>query len=94
MKAFVNREDVDFDSVESIKPDQEWQLLTDTGKKVPEYPTRIAKFTNVRNLTLFFPDNFGGEDVTRINYIGLKGEFTEMTRDPIITIYELAANPA
>lgn len=38
---------------------------------------RIAKFTNVNHLTLFFPSNFGG-DHTRIHYIGLKGDFTQV----------------
>jgi hypothetical protein len=50
----------------------------------------------VRNLTLFFPENGSGDEdsVTTIRYIGLKGEWEEVKRDPIITIYELAANPA
>ncbi len=33
---------------------------------------------NVRNLALYFPENFGDE-VTRIYYIGLKGEWTEVS---------------
>ena len=95
MKAFVNREDVDFDSVESITPDQTWDLIRDVPRDVlPEYPTKITKFSNLRNLTLFFPSNFSGSDVSRIAYIGLKGEWTALNRDPIITLYEAAANPA
>jgi hypothetical protein len=38
----------------------------------------MTKMYNVRNLTLFFPENFGDE-VTRIYYIGLKGEWTEVS---------------
>lgn len=38
---------------------------------------RVAKFTSIRSLTLFFSDNFGG-DTTKINFIGLKGEFSEV----------------
>ncbi|KAL2913984.1 hypothetical protein HK105_206422 [Polyrhizophydium stewartii] len=94
MKAFINREDIDFDSVESTGCQQEWELVESTPRGViPEYPTRMARFSNVRNLTLFFPSNFG-DDVTQILYIGLKGEWTALNRDPIITVYELAANPA
>ncbi|KAJ3118506.1 hypothetical protein HK098_005913 [Nowakowskiella sp. JEL0407] len=96
MKAFVNREDVDFDTVGSMTPDQEWSMVSaqNTIKEIPEYPTRIAKFTALRNLTLYFPSNFGA-DTSVILYIGLKGEHTEFTRDPIInTVYELSPNPA
>ncbi|KAJ3118368.1 hypothetical protein HDU96_002210 [Phlyctochytrium bullatum] len=93
MLAFINRDDVDFDSVDGIKPEQEWELVMEPGREIPEYPTKIAKFSNVRNLSLFFPSNFGA-DTSRILYIGLKGEWTEVKRDPIITLYELAPNPA
>ncbi|KAJ3288414.1 hypothetical protein HDU79_004846 [Rhizoclosmatium sp. JEL0117] len=98
MKAYINREDVDFSTVESITTaDQEWELIdptVNTLSDIPEYPTRLTKFGNVRNLTLFFPGNVSNDDVTRITYIGLKGEWTPVNKDPIITIYEAAANPA
>ncbi|KAI9355313.1 galactose-binding domain-like protein [Zopfochytrium polystomum] len=102
MKAYINREDVDFDTVESIQPpDGTWDLLDSTSLQssststvpIPEYPTRMSKFTNVRNLTLYFPSN-AGADTTRIYFIGLKGEWTEISRDPVITMYEAAPNPA
>jgi hypothetical protein len=95
MKAYVNREDVDFDTVESMQADQEWDLVRDVPRDtLPEYPTKITKFSTLRNLTLFFPANFAGSDVTKITYIGLKGEWMALNKDPIITIYEAAANPA
>lgn len=50
MSAFVNREDVDFDSVDSITPDQTWELVHQVGKELPEYSTKISKFTNLRNV--------------------------------------------
>ncbi|KAI8847013.1 thioredoxin family protein [Chytridium lagenaria] len=94
MLGFINRDDVDFDSIDSITPEQDWDLVQHPGRhEIPEYPTKIAKFSNVRNLTLFFPTNYGG-DVSRISYVGLKGEWTEVKRDPIITLYEIAPNPA
>ncbi|KAF9379437.1 PITH domain-containing protein 1 [Podila verticillata] len=93
LKAFVNRDDLDFDNAESTAATQEWDLVEDTNGQVAEYSTRVAKFTSIRSLTLFFSDNFGG-DTTKINFIGLKGEFSEFKRDPIITVYELQANPA
>jgi hypothetical protein len=56
---------------------------------MPWYWTKVAKFQNVRHLTIFIPENVGGEDeTTRITYIGLRGEFFKIKRDPIITVYE------
>ncbi|KAF9414476.1 PITH domain-containing protein 1 [Podila epigama] len=93
LKAFVNVDDLDFDNAESTQATQEWDLVEDTNGQVAEYATRVAKFTSIRSLTLFFGENFGG-DITKVNFIGLKGEYSEFKRDPIITVYELQANPA
>ncbi|CAG8442781.1 6544_t:CDS:2 [Ambispora leptoticha] len=87
LKVYINRDDVDFDAVETYEPTQEWELVQ-TSEII-----EISKMSNVRNLNLYFSDNFGGE-ITRIYYIGLKGEWTEIKKDPIITLYEAAANPA
>lgn len=38
---------------------------------------RIARFSNVYHLSIHFPKNFGAE-TTKIFYIGLKGEWTEV----------------
>jgi hypothetical protein len=59
------------------------------------YEQRRARFNAVRRLALFFPDNFGDgdEDVTRISYIGFKGEWMQLGRAPANIIYEAAANP-
>lgn len=40
---------------------------------------RYSRFQGVGNLTLHFPDNFGG-DTTQIYYIGLKGEATQVCK--------------
>ena len=39
---------------------------------------RVAKFNNCESLTLYFDKNFGADE-TRIVYIGLKGDFTEVS---------------
>ncbi|OZJ02211.1 hypothetical protein BZG36_04714 [Bifiguratus adelaidae] len=94
LKVFINRDDVDFDSVESFQSTQEWELVQ-SSTEVVEYGTRIPKFTNVRHLALYFPSNFDSEDTpTRIDFLGFKGEWTEIKKDPIITVYEASANPA
>ena len=43
-----------------------------------ELACRVAKFTGVHTLVLHIPDNFGA-DHTRITFIGIKGEFTEVS---------------
>lgn len=47
-------------------------------------------------MTLFFPDNFGDgdEDVTRLGYLGFKGEWMQLGRAPTNILYEAAANPS
>jgi hypothetical protein len=76
MRVFTNRDDIDFGNASSLTPVQEWDLQED-NKGILEYPTRIAKFNNVNNLTIHFPTNFGS-DTTKVFYIGLKGDFTEV----------------
>lgn len=73
---FINRDDVDFDAAESYTPTQEFDLV-EGSNDVVEYGTRVTKFTSVRNITLFFPENYG-EDTSIIRYIGFKGEWTEV----------------
>ncbi|KAJ3323453.1 hypothetical protein HDV06_001730 [Boothiomyces sp. JEL0866] len=94
LKVYINRQDVDFNTVESIEPTQEFECLQSCPRgAVPQYLTKVTKFTNVRDITIFVPSNFGS-DQTVISYIGFKGEYTSINRDPIITNYEIAANPA
>ena len=65
------------------------------SNEVQEYPVKRALFNTVRSLDLFFEDNWGqgDEDVTRISYIGFKGEWMKLSREPVNFLYEAAANP-
>jgi hypothetical protein len=62
---------------------------------VQEIPVKRALFNTVRSLDLFFEDNWGQgeEDETRISYIGFKGEWMKLSREPVNFLYEAAANP-
>ena len=75
VKLFKNRPSMSFDDA-AAEADQEIELQKDPDGTL-EYPTKITKFSNVHHLTLYFPKNFG-EETTRIYYIGLKGDFTEV----------------
>ncbi|KAJ2158576.1 hypothetical protein GGF46_003668 [Coemansia sp. RSA 552] len=59
VRVFANRDDLDFDTVGSARATQQWDLVQSTHPA--EYSVRVAKFNNVRSLTLHFPESFDGE---------------------------------
>ena len=59
---------------------------------VQEIPVKRALFGKVHRLVLFFVDNFG-DDVSRVSYVGFKGEWTRLGKAPANIIYEAAAQP-
>ncbi|KAJ4797176.1 PITH domain protein (DUF1000) [Rhynchospora pubera] len=93
MRAFINHEGIDFSDAQNMQAVQEWELAENL-QGVLEYQTKYSKFQSVANLTLHFPANFGG-DTTRIYFIGLRGEATQLKRDVVATIvYEVMPNPS
>lgn len=74
VKLYKNRPNMTFDDT-GIEADQEFELSRDLDG-THEYPIRVVKFSSVHHLTLHFTGNHGAER-TRINYIGMKGEWTE-----------------
>lgn len=96
LRVFQNRDDVDFAAAEAAAPAQEFELARTS--EVQELPVRRAKFGKVQRLVLFFPDNFADEDddeeeVSRLSYLGFKGEWMQLGRAPANILYEAAANP-
>lgn len=54
----------------------------------------MTKFSDVSHLTIHIPSNYGAE-TTRVDYIGLAGEWRQAHRHGVtITSYELAPNMA
>ncbi|WCJ29570.1 PITH domain-containing protein 1 [Euphorbia peplus] len=93
MRAFINRDAMDFSDAQSMQAIQEWDLVENL-QGVLEYQTRYAKFQGVASITLHFPDSFSG-DISRIHYIGFKGEATQLKRDVVANIvYEIRPNPS
>lgn len=94
LKVFQNRDDIDFSAAEDGAADQEFELSQTS--EVQDLQVKRAKFGKVQRLTLFVPDNFGDgdEDVTRISYLGFKGEWMQLGRAPANILYEAAANPS
>ncbi|KAH0631144.1 hypothetical protein JD844_005296 [Phrynosoma platyrhinos] len=92
MRLFKNIPHMSFDNT-AREPDQMFSLNRDITGEL-EYPTKIARFSNVYHLSIHFSKNFGAE-TTKIFYIGLRGEWTEPHRHEVtICNYEAAANPA
>ncbi|KAH6999905.1 PITH domain-containing protein [Ilyonectria destructans] len=93
LHVFINRDDLDFAAAEESDPVQTLELSQTS--ELQEIPVRRALFGKVQQLVLFFPDNFGDgdEDVTRISYLGFKGEWTQLGRAPTNILYEAAAQP-
>lgn len=94
LKLFVNRDDLDFGTASTLAPTQIISLSQTSD--VQDIPVKRALFNTVRSLDLFFEDNWGqgDEDETRICFLGFKGEWMKLNREPINFIYEAAANPA
>ena len=91
VKAFINRDDIDFDNVNAIPPVQEWELPPDNP--VDAYHMfKVAKFGQVRTLTLFVDTNYGN-DTTQITYLNFRGIFTHIHTGPVEAVYELKPLP-
>jgi RNA polymerase I-specific transcription initiation factor RRN6 len=89
----INRDDLDFAAAEDAKPIQTLELSQTSD--VQEIPVKRALFAKVHRLVLFFADNFGDgdEDVTRVSYVGFRGEWTRLGKAPTNILYEAAAQP-
>jgi PITH domain len=93
VRAWVNRNDVDFDNCVDLAPAQSWQMAVNGDGKI-EYPTDPVKFQNIASLTLFVEDNHGGAEQTVLYYVGLKGNYLRArVTDAVHAVYEARALP-
>ncbi|KAJ7033677.1 galactose-binding domain-like protein [Mycena alexandri] len=93
LRIYANHPDIiDFDAAETTTPQLNISLLEgETG--VIEYPFRVAAFTSITSLSLFFSDSVGG-DVSRIYYVGFKGDAKSAQREASSKLEVPAANAA
>ena len=98
VKIFVDR-DLDFDTARELPPDMKLDLLPpehslgDDGEPgTLDYPVRPSgKFQNIGSITMYFNDNFSGEEEyrqTEISFVGFKGKGTNMKRRAVEAVYE------
>jgi hypothetical protein len=90
LKCFVNNPNIDFTSVSSVRPTQEFVLPLNIEGTV-ELITSIHPFTTVNSITFYFSSNYGDES-TIIQYIGMQGEHTHYQRRAVDTVYEVLCN--
>ncbi|RMJ28038.1 hypothetical protein PHISP_01066 [Aspergillus sp. HF37] len=96
VKLFKNRDDLDFATASDLSPTQTLEIPQPVpGADVFEMPLNRAHWNGTTSITLFFEDNWSGgdDDVTRVGYVGFKGQFMALNREPINFLYEAAANP-
>lgn len=91
LKCYVNKEGVDFTSIESLNPAQCFTLPVNR-EGVVEFVTALQPFTNVTTIAFYFPANHGDEETTAIQYIGMQGEHTHYRREAVDTTYEVLCN--
>ena len=92
LKLFRNRDDLDFSTASDLQPTQ--KLSLPRTNDVAEISLNRAQWNMTTNINLFFEDNHSGgeEDVTKISYLGFKGDFMALNREPVNVLYEAAAN--
>jgi len=81
VKLFVNKRDMDFQSVDSAPATQVIELKADDVKGDKLVPLRFVKFQNVSSITIFVESNQGGEPTTviqRLRFIGQAQSATNM----------------
>lgn len=108
IKIFKNKTNLDFDNVNDSKPTfkiehpqvghlgEDEAEDTDESSFVEHYLPRNL-FQSTTQLSLFIENNWEDDEdeLTKIYYIEIRGAFTSpLSKDPIITLYESAANPA
>ncbi|KAI5290310.1 hypothetical protein KEM54_001881, partial [Ascosphaera aggregata] len=97
IRLFRNREDIDFSVASDLKASQDVEVpvIPPGSPQVLEIPLKRAHFNSTTAVTLFVQDNRsdGESEVTSIGYIGFKGDFTPLNREPVTVMYESAANP-
>ncbi|KAJ5112192.1 DUF1000-domain-containing protein [Penicillium argentinense] len=96
LKLFKNRDDIDFSTASELSPTQTIEVPQPVpGEDVFELPLNRAHWNTTTSITIFIEDNWsdGEEDVTKVGYIGFKGQFMALSREPVNFLYEAAANP-
>lgn len=108
IKVWKNASDIDFDSVDDRTPHfvathplvgvayhepgtLPARLELETGFVEHHLPRHV--FTGVSAVTLYVQDIHGSEEQCQLHLVEFRGEFTELSREPVVALYEAAARP-
>ena len=107
VKLFLNRDDLDFSSANDLTTTQ--TLYIPQSASVQDIPLKRALWNTTRSITLFFVDNHhsanpdphphGDDDdeddfqLTRFSFLGFRGHWMPLNREPVNVLYEAASNP-
>lgn len=91
LHVLVDNEDADFNTITDMKPTQSFDIAQTSD--LQEINVKRQLFSTAHHLCLFFEENWG-EDTTRLGYIGFKGDFMKLSREPVDVLYEAAARPS
>lgn len=110
IKLYKNDTEIDFDNVDHKKPTHildhpliglDFDMVSDDTVEdeddgVVEHYLPRQKFTGLTSLTIFIADNWAEDDdeEVELSRIELRGSATELRKEAVVTLYELAANPA
>mmetsp|Transcript_23136 Transcript_23136/g.78786 ORF Transcript_23136/g.78786 Transcript_23136/m.78786 type:complete len:164 (+) Transcript_23136:171-662(+) len=79
VKLFVNRTSLGFDEAVSEPAAESFELSEEQVAEGALLPLKLAKFNNVRSLTIFVENNQGDEDVTILSKIQVFGSGIDTT---------------
>lgn len=96
LHVYINRDDLDFDNIGSVKATQTFSLSQTND--VQDVLVKRQLFNATRSVTLFFETNFAAEtgqdeEATRVGYLGFKGDFMKLNKEAVEVLYESAARP-
>lgn len=86
-KCYPNQEGIDFSSIQSYTPAQEFNLPVNLDGSV-ELTTVLHAFSMINSLVFYFSSNYGS-DYTTIQYIGMQGDHTHYRREAVHATYEV-----
>jgi thioredoxin len=91
LRLFLNQPNtLDFDKAAGMVATQDVMLSKDQLQNGSVLPLKFVNFQNVQNINLFIKDNQGGEDITRIDYLGFIG--TPITTTNMTDFKRVAGN--
>ena len=89
---WANREDIDFDNCEDVKPTHAFEISENPLGEL-EYPMDPVKFQNIHSLTLWISENHG-DDQTAFTFLGFRGGFVAARVGVVVAAYESRAQLA